>query len=59
VCDEVITIVGRRMGRALRGKDCIGRFSSNKFGIVLQNCRLDGSIAPELTKPEAAVKPAG
>ena len=25
--DEVITIVGRRIGRALRGKDCIGRFS--------------------------------
>ena len=37
VGDEVITIVGRRMGRALRGKDCIGRFSSNKFGIC---CRI-------------------
>jgi len=42
VGDEVITIVGRRMGRALRGKDCIGRFSSNKFGIVLQNCDEEG-----------------
>ena len=30
------------MGRALRGKDCIGRFSSNKFGIVLQNCSEEG-----------------
>jgi diguanylate cyclase (GGDEF)-like protein len=38
VGDEVIAIVGRRLGRALRGKDCIGRFSSNKFGIVLHDC---------------------
>ena len=30
------------MGRALRGKDCIGRFSSNKFGIVLQDCSEEG-----------------
>ena len=42
VGDEVITIVGRRIGRALRGKDCIGRFSSNKFGIVLQDCSGEG-----------------
>jgi predicted signal transduction protein with EAL and GGDEF domain len=34
----VISIVGRRIGRALRGKDCIGRFSSNKFGVVLNDC---------------------
>ncbi len=38
VGDEVISIVGRRIGRALRGKDCIGRFSSNKFGAVLNDC---------------------
>lgn len=38
VGDEVIAIVGRRSGRALRGKDCIGRFSSNKFGVVLHDC---------------------
>ena len=43
--DEVITIVGRRIGRALRGKDCIGRFSSNKFGIVLQDCSGEGAEA--------------
>ena len=42
VGDEVITIVGRRIGRALRGKDCIGRFSSNKFGTVLQDCSEEG-----------------
>jgi GGDEF domain-containing protein len=38
VGDEVIAIVGRRLGRALRGKDCIGRSSSNKFGVVLHDC---------------------
>jgi diguanylate cyclase (GGDEF)-like protein len=50
VGDEVITIVGRRMGRALRGRDCIGRFSSNKFGIVLTDCSEEGveSIARRL-----------
>ena len=42
VGDEVITIVGKRLGRVLRGKDCIGRFSSNKFGIVLHNCDAAG-----------------
>jgi diguanylate cyclase (GGDEF)-like protein len=38
VGDEVISIVGRRIGRALRGRDCIDRFSSNKFGVVLNDC---------------------
>jgi diguanylate cyclase (GGDEF)-like protein len=42
VGDEVISIVGRRLGRALRGKDCIGRFSSNKFGVVLPDSDADG-----------------
>ncbi|HZP09146.1 bifunctional diguanylate cyclase/phosphodiesterase [Methyloceanibacter sp.] len=42
VGDEVIAIVGRRLGRALRGKDCIGRFSSNKFGVVLYDCDAAG-----------------
>ncbi len=40
--DEVIAIVGRRLARALRGKDCIGRFSSNKFGVVLPDCDAAG-----------------
>jgi diguanylate cyclase (GGDEF)-like protein len=42
VGDEVITIVGKRLARVLRGKDCVGRFSSNKFGIVLHNCNAEG-----------------
>ena len=37
VGDEVIAIIGRRLGRTLREKDCIGRFSSNKFGVMLQD----------------------
>jgi diguanylate cyclase (GGDEF)-like protein len=45
VGDEVITIVGRRIGRALRGRDCIGRFSSNKFGVLLQDCGAEGAEA--------------
>ena len=45
VGDEVITIVGRRIGRALRAGDCLGRFSSNKFGIVLQDCSVEGAEA--------------
>ncbi len=36
--DEVISIVGRRLARVLRGKDRIGRFSSNKFGVLLEDC---------------------
>jgi len=42
VGDEVIAIVGKRLARVLRGKDCIGRFSSNKFGVVLHNCNAEG-----------------
>jgi len=42
VGDEVIAIVGKRLARVLRGKDCIGRFSSNKFGIVLHTCNAEG-----------------
>lgn len=39
--DEVIGIVGRRLKHCLRGRDCIGRYGSNKFGMVLWNCGQD------------------
>jgi diguanylate cyclase (GGDEF)-like protein len=42
VGDELIAIVGRRLGRVVRGKDCLGRFSSNKFGVVLHDCNAEG-----------------
>ncbi len=45
VGDEVIAIVGRRLARTLRDKDCLGRFSSNKFGIVLHDCSAAGAEA--------------
>jgi diguanylate cyclase (GGDEF)-like protein len=42
VGDELIAIVGLRLGRVVRGKDCLGRFSSNKFGVVLHDCDAEG-----------------
>lgn len=38
VGDEVIAAVGRKIKDKLRGGDIIGRFSSNKFGIIIQDC---------------------
>lgn len=39
--DEVISIVGQRLGRLLRQKDRIGRYSSNKFGVLIDDCQGD------------------
>lgn len=36
--DEVIAAVSRIIRRHLRGGDTIGRYSSNKFGIILNDC---------------------
>ena len=36
--DEVIREVGKRLHRRLRGGDAIGRYSGNKFGVLLSNC---------------------
>jgi diguanylate cyclase (GGDEF)-like protein len=38
VADEVIASVGRRIRSRMRGGDLLGRFSSNKFGVVLNTC---------------------
>lgn len=38
VGDEVITSVGRLVKSVLRGGDTIGRYSSNKFGIIVNDC---------------------
>ncbi|KAB2851367.1 MAG: bifunctional diguanylate cyclase/phosphodiesterase [Hyphomicrobiaceae bacterium] len=46
--DEVIKTVGERLRARLRGGDTIGRYSSNKFGIILNECdRASASIAAE------------
>jgi EAL domain-containing protein (putative c-di-GMP-specific phosphodiesterase class I) len=34
----VIKAIGKRLHAKLRGGDCLGRYSGNKFGIVLKNC---------------------
>lgn len=41
VADEVIVEVARRIRTRLRGGDLLGRFSGNKFGLVLKNCSID------------------
>ncbi len=38
VGDQVIAEVGRRIREKLRGGDVIGRYSSNKFGLVMIGC---------------------
>jgi diguanylate cyclase (GGDEF)-like protein len=38
IADEVIASVGRRLRSRMRGADKLGRFSSNKFGVVLNTC---------------------
>jgi diguanylate cyclase (GGDEF)-like protein len=38
VADEVIGAVAKRLRAKLRAGDTLGRFSGNKFGVVLRNC---------------------
>ena len=38
IADEVIAAVGKRIRSQLRSKDHLGRYSGNKFGLVLNNC---------------------
>lgn len=38
VGDEVIAAVGRKIKEKMRGGDIIGRYSSNKFGMLVQDC---------------------
>jgi diguanylate cyclase (GGDEF)-like protein len=48
VGDAVIAQVGKRVRARLRGKDHLGRFSGNKFGVVLTSCTPEElSIAAE------------
>ncbi len=41
VADAVISEVALRIRARLRGGDVLGRFSGNKFGLVLKNCTVD------------------
>jgi diguanylate cyclase (GGDEF)-like protein len=44
IADEVIAAVAKRIRSRLRGKDHLGRFSGNKFGIILNNCTPDDML---------------
>jgi diguanylate cyclase (GGDEF)-like protein len=44
IADQVIVAVGKRIRIHMRGKDHLGRFSGNKFGIVLGNCTSDDML---------------
>ncbi len=44
MADEVIAEIAKRIRRQLRGKDHLGRFSGNKFGIILKNCTPDDML---------------
>jgi len=41
VADAVIAEVGKRIRARLRAGDVLGRFSGNKFGLILKNCTVD------------------
>jgi diguanylate cyclase (GGDEF)-like protein len=41
VADAVISEVAKRIRSRLRGGDVLGRFSGNKFGLILKNCTID------------------
>jgi len=46
--DQVIGAVAKRLCSRMRGKDTLGRFSGNKFGLVLRDCTPDDlAIAAE------------
>jgi diguanylate cyclase (GGDEF)-like protein len=48
VADAVISDVATRIRARLRGGDMLGRFSGNKFGLILKNCTVeDMNIAAE------------
>ena len=41
IADEAIGAVAKRLRAKMRGGDQLGRFSGNKFGIILNNCTPD------------------
>ena len=41
IADAVIAAVAKRIRAHMRGKDHLGRFSGNKFGIIINNCTPD------------------
>ena len=44
VADQVIAEVGKRLRSRMRGKDTLGRYSGNKFGVALRDCTPDDMV---------------
>jgi len=44
VADAVIAEIAKRIRARLRSGDMLGRFSGNKFGLILRNCTVDDTI---------------
>jgi diguanylate cyclase (GGDEF)-like protein len=42
--DQVIAAIGKRLHGRMRGKDTLGRYSGNKFGLVLRDCTPDDMV---------------
>jgi diguanylate cyclase (GGDEF)-like protein len=60
--DQVIAAVAKRLRSRMRGKDTLGRYSGNKFGLVLRDCTPDDmAIAAErmLTSVRDEMVPTG
>jgi len=48
IADEVIGVVASRLRSRIRECDCLGRFSGNKFGVILRDCSpADISVAAD------------
>ena len=41
IADQVIRVVSKRIRGLMRGRDTLGRYSGNKFGVVLKECTPD------------------
>ncbi|MBV8790791.1 MAG: EAL domain-containing protein, partial [Pseudolabrys sp.] len=62
VVDNLIAQVGKRIRSKLRGKDSLGLFSGNKFGIILNSCtpeELDTAAERLLSSVREDVVPTG
>jgi diguanylate cyclase (GGDEF)-like protein len=55
VADEVISAVAKRLRAKMRGGDSLGRYSGNKFGVVLKTCTPD-DIASAVERLLAGVR---
>ncbi len=66
--DEVLAVVGRRLKSCLRAGDSIGRYGSNKFGLLIDDCgpaevagiadRLIRAVRESVVKTSAGAVPA-